>query len=144
MPKKYQAGNLSYLKHDYFSVPYIKWNEMKLILKSGKPKRLMELKVLWQFMLANSLKWQSAVAFVRKRLTSTSWSNWKNDLRHLGMTFSNNDGNLSLIYRWHSITKCASFSSALQDQKWHSLVSLEIGMVVHRPLLMTSLWFGVQ
>ena len=41
-------------------------NEMKLILKSGKPKRLMGLKIHQDgFKLTNSLEWWSVVASVR-------------------------------------------------------------------------------
>lgn len=47
-------------------------------------------------------------------------------------------GNLSLteLYREHTTMKCASFST---EQKWHNLVSLELGIVVHYPIPMTSL-----
>ena len=48
------------------------------------------------------------------------------------------------LYRGHSNTKCASFSTTLQEQKWHSLVSLEIGLVDHHPISMVNLWFKVQ
>ena len=34
----------------------------------------------------------------------------------------------------HSNTKCASFSTTSYEQKCYSLVSLEIGIVVHRPI----------
>ena len=57
--------------------------------------------------------------------------------------FSNSDGDLSLIglYRGHSNAKRVSFSIALREQKWHSLVSLEIGILIHRLMSMVSLWF---
>ena len=68
-------------------------NEMTPILKFGKPKKLMGLKVhLDSSNLINSLEWQSAVAF----LMSTWWSNWKKDLRLLGTTISYSEGNLTV------------------------------------------------
>ena len=54
----------------------------------------------------------------------------------------NNDGNLSLmgLYGGYFNTKCASFSIALQEQKLHSLVSLEIGIVIHHLVSIAILW----
>jgi hypothetical protein len=45
-------------------------------------------------------------------------------------TFTNNDENVSLmgLYRGQSNTTYASFSIVLLEQKWHSLVSLELGI----------------
>ena len=39
----------------------------------------------------------------------------------------------------HSNTKCASFSTTLLEQKWRSLVSLEIGVIIHHPISMHKL-----
>jgi len=39
---------------------------------------------------------------------------------------------------------CASFSIALEEKKGHSQASLEIRIIVHRPVSMTSLWFEVR
>jgi hypothetical protein len=39
--------------------------------------------------------------------------------------------------------KCVSFSIALYEQKWHSIVSLEIGIVIHCPISMASSWIKV-
>ena len=71
---------------------------MKLILKSAKSKRLIGLEVYHDgFIPANFLKWGSAVAYGRLRLISTLLSNEKTDLRLPRITFSNSDGNLSLM-----------------------------------------------
>ena len=59
----------------------------------------------------NFLEWRSAVASARQILMWTWWSNWKKDLRFSKSTFSNLDGNLSLmrLYNDYSNTKCAFF-----------------------------------
>ena len=56
------------------------------------------------------------------------------------------DWNLSVmdLYKGHCNTKCASISTPSQEQKWHNLWSLEIGIVDYRPVSMTSLWFEMQ
>ena len=76
----------------------LKWNETCLILKFRKPKKPMGMKEQQHgFKPTNSLELQNAKAFVRKRLISTNWSNWKKDLRlHITM-FSISDGNLSML-----------------------------------------------
>lgn len=77
-----------------------KWNEIKSILESGKPKGLWDIKMVsyWQ----TFPKWQSMVASVRLLL---AWlSNWKKDLRLPNTTFSKSDCNLSQmeLYRGQS------------------------------------------
>ena len=39
------------------------------------------------------------------------------------------------IYRGHSNTNCASFSTTLRERKWRNLVSLKIGTIDHCPVL---------
>ena len=90
-------------------------NEMKLILKVYKAKRLMGLTGHHDgFKSTNSLEWQSVATSLRKKLISTWWSNWKTDLRLSKTTSSNNDGNLSLmgLNELKSNLKCDSFSIA--------------------------------
>ena len=48
------------------------------------------------------------------------------------------------LCRGHSNMICASFSAALEEKKGHSQASLEIGIIVRRPVSMTSLWFEVR
>ena len=38
----------------------------------------------------------------------------------------------------HSNTNCASLSTALKEQTWHSPISLETGIIVHHPISMAS------
>ena len=70
---------------------------MKSILESMKPKHIWDWKykkmVFWP---ANCLEWWSAVAYVRYRLISVWWVNWKKDSR-LPVTnyILKNDWNLS-------------------------------------------------
>ena len=74
------------------------YNEMKLILKFGKPKKLMGLKTHHDdFKPSNFLEWPSVVASTQQRLMSTWWSKWTKNLRLPRTTFSNSDANLSLI-----------------------------------------------
>ena len=56
-------------------------------------------------------------------------------------TFLNKESDFSLIklYRGHSNTKFASFSTTLLQLKWHNLLSLKIGIVDCHPMSMASL-----
>ena len=117
-----------------FTITIVPWNEIDFNVK--KSKRLMKLKVYYDaFKLANSQEWWSAVAFVRQIQPMFTWcSNWSKDLRLPRTTFSNSDGNLSLmeLYLGHSNMTCASFSTSLLGQNWHSLISLEIRTIVYQ------------
>ena len=87
--------------------------EMKLILKSGKPKRLMGFKAHHDgFKPIDSLEWWSVCSLHETEANVNLLVNWKKDLRLPKTTFSNRDGNLSLmgLYRSHLLELWTKFT----------------------------------